>query len=120
MTAKDIDVKAVSWGNIEVGDRPSNKADDSGQMVKSVLTICGFDAMALNTEQLRQICGTLKIQGYRSKPKAEVLRIMAVAKLHQSFYDTCGCRKSLSWSKWWLLSCQMTSSLIVLRRNSLN
>lgn len=87
MTAKDIDVKAVSWGNIEVGDRPSNKADDSGQMVKSVLTICGFDAMALNTEQLRQICGTLKIQGYRSKPKAEVLRIMAVAKLHQSFYE---------------------------------
>lgn len=87
MTAKDIDTKAVSWGNIEVGDRPSNKADDSGQMVKSVLTICGFDAMALNTEQLRQICGTLKIQGYRSKPKAEVLRIMAVAKLHQSFYE---------------------------------
>jgi hypothetical protein len=87
MTAKDIDVKAVSWGNIEVGDRLSNKADDSGQMVKSVLTICGFDAMALNTEQLRQICGTLKIQGYRSKPKAEVLRIMAVAKLHQSFYE---------------------------------
>ncbi len=87
MTAKDIDMKAVSWGNIEVGDRPSNKADDSGQMVKSVLTICGFDAMALNTEQLRQICGTLKIQGYRSKPKAEVLQIMAVAKLHQSFYE---------------------------------
>jgi hypothetical protein len=87
MTAKDIDMKAVSWGNIEVGDRPSNKADDCGQMVKSVLTICGFDAMALNTEQLRQICSTLKIQGYHSKPKAEVLRIMAVAKLHQSFYD---------------------------------
>jgi hypothetical protein len=87
MTANDVDVKAVSWGNIEVGDHPSNKADDSGQMVKSVLTICGVDAMALNTEQLHQICGTLKIQGYRSKPTAEVLRIMAVAKLHQSFYE---------------------------------
>jgi hypothetical protein len=53
MTAKDVDAKAVSWGNIEVC--PSNKADDSGQMVKSVLTICGVDAMALNTEQLRQM-----------------------------------------------------------------
>jgi hypothetical protein len=87
MTALDVDAKAVSWGNIEVGDRPSNKTDDSGKMVKSVLTICGVDAMALNTEQLRQICGTLKIQGYCSKPKAEVLRIMAVAKLHQCFYE---------------------------------
>jgi hypothetical protein len=87
MTAKYVDAKAVSWGNIEVGDRPSNKAEHSGQMVKSVLTICGVDAMALNTEQLRQICGTLKIHGYRSKPKAEVLRIMAVAKLHQICYE---------------------------------
>ncbi len=83
MTAKDVDVKAVSWGNIEVGDCPLNKAEHSGQMVKSVLTICGIDAMALNTEQLRQICG----QGYRIKPKAEVLRIMAVAKLHQNCYE---------------------------------
>jgi hypothetical protein len=83
MTAKDIDAKAVSWGNIDVGDGPLK----SGEMVKSALTICGMDAMASNTEQLRQICVALKIQGYRSKPTAEVLRIMAVAKLHQNFYE---------------------------------
>jgi hypothetical protein len=83
MTAKDIDAKAVSWGNIDVGDRPSK----SGEMVKSVLTICGIDAMALNTEQLHQICVALKILGYRSEPKEEVLRIMAFAKLHQNFYE---------------------------------
>jgi len=83
MTAKDIDAKAVSWGNIDVGDWPSK----SGEMVKSVITICGIDAMALNTEQLHQICVALKILGYRSEPKEEVLRIMAFAKLHQNFYE---------------------------------
>ena len=87
VTAKDIDPKAVTWTDITVGDRPSAKPGETGQMVKSVLTICGIDAMSFNTEQLRQICSNMKLTGYRSKPKADVLRIIGVGKIHQSFYD---------------------------------
>ncbi len=54
------------------GDRPSVKPGESGQMMKSVTTICGIDAMTLSTEQLHLICASLKLSGYRSKPKAEL------------------------------------------------
>ncbi len=87
VTAKDIDPKAVTWTDITVGDRPSTKPRETGLMVKSVLTICGIDAMSFNTEQLRQICSNMKQTGYQSKPKADVLWIIGVGKIHQSFYD---------------------------------
>jgi hypothetical protein len=55
------------------GDRPSVKPGEIGQMVKSVAIICGIDAMTLSSEQLRLICASLKLTGYHSKPKAELL-----------------------------------------------
>jgi hypothetical protein len=73
LSAKDIDPKKVSWVNIVAGDRPSVKPGESGQMMKSVTTICGIDAMTLSTEQLRLICASLKLSRYCSKPKAELL-----------------------------------------------
>ncbi len=65
VTAKDIDPKASTWTNITVGDRPSTKPGETGQMVRSVLTICGIDAMSFNTELLCQICSNMKLTGYR-------------------------------------------------------
>jgi hypothetical protein len=88
MPAKDVDAKKVSWEDIVGGDRPSIKQGDKGAMVKSIATICGFDAMSFNMEQLRGICSSLKLTGYRSKPKAELLRIITVGKMHQSFYKS--------------------------------
>jgi hypothetical protein len=43
------------------------------QMVKSVVMIYGIDAMSFGTEQLRVICASLKLTGYCSKLKAELL-----------------------------------------------
>jgi len=88
VSAKDIDPKKVSWVNIVAGDRPSVKPGESGQMVKSVAIICGIDAMTLSTEQLHLICASLKLSGYRSKPKAELLRIIGVGCLHQALSAT--------------------------------
>jgi hypothetical protein len=56
-------------------------------MVESILTNCGIDAMQFNMEQLRQICSNMKLTGYHSKPKADVLRIIGVGKLHQTVYE---------------------------------
>jgi hypothetical protein len=42
-------------------------------MVKSIATICGIDAITFSTEQLRLICSSLKLTGYRSKPKVDLL-----------------------------------------------
>ena len=84
ISSKDVDPKKVSWDDIVGGDRPSTKAGDNGAMVKSIATICGIDAMTFSTEQLRLICSSMKLSGYRSKPKAELLRIIAVGKIHQS------------------------------------
>jgi len=93
VSAKDIDPKDVTWDHIVVGDRPSTKPGQSDQMVKSVSTICGIDSMKLNTDQLRQICTNLKISGYRSKKKSDILEILAVAKIHNSFYEESGEKK---------------------------
>ncbi len=57
-------------------------------MVKSVATIYGIDAMSFGTEQLCVICAKLKLTGYCSKPKAELLRIIGVGCMHQSMYGT--------------------------------
>jgi hypothetical protein len=54
---------------------------------KSVAIICGFDAMSFNTELLCGICSSLKLTGYRSKPKVALLRIIGVENLHQSFHQ---------------------------------
>jgi Neuraminidase (sialidase) len=70
---RDIDPKKVSWVDIVARDRPSVKPGESGQMVKSVATICGIDAMTLSTKQLHLICASLKPTGYHSKPIAELL-----------------------------------------------
>jgi hypothetical protein len=70
LSAKDNEPKKVSWVNIVVGNRLSVQPHESGQMVKSVTTICGIDAITLSTEQLHFICASLKLSGYRSKPKA--------------------------------------------------
>jgi len=87
VSAKDIDPKAVTWNDVTVGDRPSNKPGEVGQMVKAALTICGLDTILFSTEQLRTICGVFKLTGYQSKPKADLLRIIGVGKVHQSLYD---------------------------------
>ena len=55
--------------------------------MKAALTICGIDAILFSTEQLHTICGVCKLTGYRSKPKADLLRIIGVAKVRQSLYD---------------------------------
>jgi len=88
VSAKDIDPRKVLWVNIVAGDRPSVKPGESRQMVKSVTTICGIDAMTLSTEQLRLICASLKLSGYHSKPKAELLRIIGVGCLHRALSAT--------------------------------
>jgi len=82
-----VDPKAVTWFDVTVGDRPSNKPGEVGQMVKAALTICGIDANLFITEQLHTICGVFKLTGYQSKPKANLLQIIGVGKVHQSLYD---------------------------------
>jgi hypothetical protein len=59
VTAKNVDPKAVTWAIITEGGRPSTNPGELGQMVKSVLTICGIDAMSFNMDQLCQICSNL-------------------------------------------------------------
>jgi len=78
ISSKDVDPRKVSWTDIIGGDRSSTKAGETGQMVKSVASICGIDAMLFSTEQLRLICSSFKLSGYRSKPKAELLQIIGV------------------------------------------
>jgi hypothetical protein len=73
VSAEDMDPKAVTWNDVTVGDRPSNKPGEVGQIVKAALTICGLDATLFSTEQLRTIYGVLKLTGYRSKQKADLL-----------------------------------------------
>jgi hypothetical protein len=75
-----MDPKAVTWNDVTVGDRPSHKPGEVGQMVKAALTICGLDAILFSMEQLCTICGVFKLTGYRSKPKADLLRITGVEK----------------------------------------
>jgi len=64
VSAEDMDPKAVTWNDVTVGDRPSNKPGEVGQIVKAALTICGLDAILFSTEQLRTICGVFKLTGY--------------------------------------------------------
>jgi hypothetical protein len=88
VSAKDIDPKKVSWVNIVVGNRPSVKPGESGQMVKSTATICGIDVMTFSTLQLHLICASLKLTGYCSKPKHELLQVIGVSCLDQSLGAT--------------------------------
>jgi hypothetical protein len=88
VTSKDINPKEVAWTDIVGGGKLLAKPGEAGQMVKLVVTICCIDAMLFNMEQLQQICSNMKLMGYQSKPKANVLQIIGVRKLHQSFYDT--------------------------------
>jgi hypothetical protein len=82
-----VDPKAVTWIDVTVGDRPSSKPGEVGQIMKVALTICGIDAILFSTEQLHTIFGVCKLTGYRSKPKADLLRIIGVGKVHQSLYN---------------------------------
>jgi hypothetical protein len=84
ISSKEVDPKKVSWDDIVSGDRPSTKVGDGGAMAKSIATICGIDAITFSTEQLCLICWSLKLSGYRSKPKLDLLRIIAFGKIHQS------------------------------------
>jgi hypothetical protein len=52
VSAKDVDPKAVTWIDITIDNRMSMKAGETGQILKSALTICGIDAMQFNMEQL--------------------------------------------------------------------
>jgi len=83
ISSKDVDPKKISWNDIVAGDKPSTKLGDNGAMVKSIATICGIDAMT-STEQLHLICSSMKLSGYSSKPKAELLWIIGIGKIHQS------------------------------------
>ena len=64
VSAKDVNPKAVTWNDVTVGDSPSNKPGEVGQMVNTALTICGIDAILFSTEQLHTICGVFKLTGY--------------------------------------------------------
>jgi hypothetical protein len=64
VSAKDVNPKAVTWNDVTVGDRPSNKPGEVGQMVNMALTICGIDAVLFSMEQLHTICGVFKLTGY--------------------------------------------------------
>jgi hypothetical protein len=81
-----VDPKAVTWIGVTVGDWPSKKPGEVGQMVKASLTICGIDAILFSTEQLRTMCSVFKLTGYRSKPKEDLLQSIGVGKVHQSLY----------------------------------
>jgi hypothetical protein len=50
ISAREIDPKKVCWDDIVAGDRLSMKPGKSGQMVKSVATICSMDNMSLSME----------------------------------------------------------------------
>ncbi len=63
------------------------KSGDSGQMVKSISTICGINELTFSTEQFRLLCALLKLTGYHSKPNAELLHIIAVGKIINSLYQ---------------------------------
>jgi hypothetical protein len=56
-------------------------------MVKSIATICGIDAMSFSNEQLHIISLSMKLSGYCSKPKVELLQIIVFGKIHQSLTD---------------------------------
>ncbi len=86
VAAKDIDPKAVTWTDIiTVDNMPSMKPGETGQIVKSALTICGIDAMSFDTEQLHKIFSNMKLVGYQSKPKADLLQIIGVVKCTNLF-----------------------------------
>ncbi len=82
---KYVEVKTVTWDSIIVGDRQSTKPGEG--MVKSVVAICGFEAMDFSTDFLRALCAKLKLTGYRSKAKFDLLRILAVGKIHLDTYN---------------------------------
>jgi hypothetical protein len=57
-------------------------------MVKYIMTICGFEAMDFTTDNLRALCEKLKLTvGYQSKAKFDLLRILAVGKIHMDTYN---------------------------------
>jgi hypothetical protein len=67
VSAKAIDHRKVSWEDIVAGDRPYVKPGENGQIIKSVVTLCGIDATCLSTEPLRLTCSSLKLTGYYSR-----------------------------------------------------
>jgi hypothetical protein len=83
--AKEINPKKVSWEDIVAGGWLSIAPGKSGQMVKSVATICGMDAMSLSTEQLCIIYTLLRLTRYHSKPKIELLGASLVLEKSSSF-----------------------------------
>ena len=71
-------------GKLVAEDRPSIKPGEIGQMIQSVRTICGINAMTFNMLQLHLICAFLMLTGYHSKPKPELLWIIGVGCLQQA------------------------------------
>ena len=94
LAIKSFDFKAVTWEDVTVGEVPSTNKQDRGMMVKSVLAIGGYRPENFTAKQIRLVCATLKLSGYRSKSKEETLRIMAVSKLHAASYDAMGNRSN--------------------------
>jgi hypothetical protein len=87
---KTIDLKNIAWWDITVGEIPSQRAQDKGMMVKSVIKIAGYTAEYFTADQIWQICAGLKLTGYRSKSKDEALRIIAISKIHADCYEYAG------------------------------
>jgi hypothetical protein len=65
-----INVKDISWDDIVLGEHQEKAG---GPMVQSCITIGGFDAMALTTVELQELVANLKLTGYHSKSKFDVL-----------------------------------------------
>jgi hypothetical protein len=82
---QDVEVKTVTWDNIIVGDRKSTKT--GGGMVKSIMTICGFEAMDFTTEFFHALYAKLKLTGYQNKARSDLLQILALGKIHLDTYS---------------------------------
>ncbi len=65
-----MNIKDISWDDVVLG---KHQEEAGGPMVQSCTTIGGFDAMALTTVELQELAANLKLTGYHSKSKFDVL-----------------------------------------------
>jgi hypothetical protein len=78
-----INIKDISWDHIVLGEQQEKAG---GPMVQSCTTIGGFDTMALTTVELRELAANLKLTGYRSKSKFDLLLIISMEKKYSAHY----------------------------------
>ena len=71
----DEAIRVVTWGDLTT--------DNTGKIV----TISGCDVSAIKVPQLRLICGTLKVGGYRSAKKNNILEMLATYMKTKQVYE---------------------------------